>query len=140
METPEKEEESEPDSSTTTALPSASNAVEDGALDRKLVVVDSELGSLRDALIAQGVNPKTARQLVSSCTPEVICAQLDQLPMRQAGDRAAVLVASIRENWGLPEPQARAPSPGTDGGSLQDWAAEEAAAIERLKEKGQWIR
>lgn len=54
-------------------------------------------------LVAVGVSASTACALVAEYGEEVCKVQLASLPLRKAVDRSAVLVASIRQSWAIPE-------------------------------------
>lgn len=54
------------------------------------------------SLVAEGVFPNVAAQLVAELGEESVQKQLDALPHRKAKDRAAVLVASVKQSWPLP--------------------------------------
>lgn len=68
----------------------------------------SEHKPLDEALLPQvlavGVKPPVARALLADHAPELIRAQLEMLPERDAKNPAAVLVKSIREDWTPPAP------------------------------------
>jgi DNA-binding PadR family transcriptional regulator len=53
-------------------------------------------------LLALGVSPQIAPQLVRTHGEAVVLAQLDALPHRNARNRAATLVASVLHRWQLP--------------------------------------
>ncbi len=53
-------------------------------------------------LLALGVSPQIAPQLVRTHGEAVVLAQLDALPHRNARNRAATLVASVLNRWQLP--------------------------------------
>lgn len=65
--------------------------------------MNPELTGLVAELAAVGVSASTARTLLASHGEEVCRLQLAALPHRKAADRSAVLVASIKGQWAIPE-------------------------------------
>jgi hypothetical protein len=64
---------------------------------------EPELTGIIADLAAAGVSVSTARRLIDSYGEGVCRLQLQALPYRKAVDRSAVLVASIRGSWAIPE-------------------------------------
>lgn len=58
--------------------------------------------SLLARLLEIGVTRTAAEQIFNEFSREVIQAQVDALPHRDAKDRPAVLISAIREGWSLP--------------------------------------
>lgn len=65
--------------------------------------MDSELTGLVGELVRVGVSVSTAQTLIASYGEEVCRLQLQALSHRKAADKSAVLVASIRGSWAIPQ-------------------------------------
>jgi len=63
---------------------------------------DRETDPLLARLLEIGVTRAMAKKIFKEFSREVIQAQVDALPHRDAKDRPAVLISAIREGWSLP--------------------------------------
>ncbi len=132
-----KEERDKRESKTTTTR--ARVSAQAGTPEPGGVVVDSGSGDLLATLLDLGVIPENAERLVRTCSHEVIRAQIALLPLRPAKDRGSVLYSSCMGNWSAPVPNG---PPGVGGNmnlSLAQMAAEEAARIQSLEARGEWV-
>lgn len=59
-------------------------------------------GSAIAALISTGVVRQTAAQLVEQVGPDAVLEQVSALPHRRAENKAAVVIASIKNGWSIP--------------------------------------
>jgi len=71
-------------------------------LPKAVLGESSKEEKLLDKLVNIGITRKVAEILIKEYSLEVIEAQIDALPFRKADDPAAVLVASIQNNWNPP--------------------------------------
>ncbi len=88
------------------------------------------------ALISTKVFPATARQLVEEVGAETILEQVQALPHRKPKDAAAVLVASIKGGWSIPDgvKNAQKAQKQAEQRQADRLAKEQANALVRAKE------
>jgi hypothetical protein len=99
-------------------------------MNEKALIVDPLLNSMLET----GVTRKVAEQILREHNREAVQSQLEALPYRKAGDPAAVLVASIQDDWNYPASY-KASRRKTKSASQKEKDREAKAAEEREKEE-----